>query len=89
MNNKHKSLIWAQCVAHVAAELVQRASVQVESMEAEVSTNECEKLVYANSLYRLFDELLRLSYNEAKQAKFYFKTDEFGVYGLFLTVKKQ
>ena len=83
MNNKQKSLILAQCDAHVAAELVQNASVQVESMVAKLSINEYEKLVFANSLYKLFDELLRLSYNEAKQAKFYFKIEEFGGYGLF------
>ena len=40
MNNKQKSLIWAHD-AHVAAELVQKASVQVEPMEAKVSINEC------------------------------------------------
>ena len=83
MNSKQKLLVLAQCDAHVTVELINDGTVQVESMVEKTSDEEYKFLLDCNPLFKKYDQLLRLSYAEAKEAKHAIKPDIFGGYGLF------
>ena len=82
MKYKNKSLILAQCDAHVTSFLVQRGDLPVQSMVDKISESEYSEKLTNNALYKKFDSLLRQSYLEAKENKFEFRPDSFGGYGL-------
>ena len=88
MNSKQKALVLAQCDAHVTVELINDGTVQVESMVEKTSDEEYKFLLDCNPLFKKYDQLLRLSYAEAKEAKYAIKPDIFGGYGFSMRVMK-
>ena len=83
MNINQKALVLAQCDAHVTVELIKDGTVEVESMVENTSGEEYKFLLDCYPLFKKYDQLLRLSYAEVKEAKYTIKPDIFGGYGLF------
>ena len=73
----------AQADAHVTKSMIQNSSREVQPMIEMWSHKEYEDCLKKNLMLIQFDTLLRCCYVDAQVAKFSFKPDDYGGYGLF------
>ena len=73
----------AQADAHVTKSMIQNSSREVQPMVEIWSHKEYEDCLKKNLMLIQFDTLLRCCYVDAQVAKFSFKPDDYGGYGLF------
>ena len=73
----------AQVDAHVTKSMIQNSSRELQPMVEVWSHKEYEDCLKKNLMLLQFDTLLRCCYVDAQTAKFSFKPDDYGGYGLF------
>ena len=78
-----RSVILAQCDAHVSNDLIAKKNRRVRSMVAEIDDEAFKKLLDTKMSYKKTYNLLKSCYQEALGAGFFFEHDDFGGYGLF------
>ena len=83
MRKKHKSVILAQCDAHVTKAVLEETDRFVDTMVNKLSVEEYQDLLESSPLHLFYDQLLQKCYQEAKNANFSIRPDSFCGYGLF------
>ena len=83
MNSKQKTLVHAQFDVYMTVEVINDCTLEVESMVEKTSDEEYELLLDCNPLFKKYDQLLRLSYAEARDATCFFKPHIFDGYEIF------
>ena len=82
-SGKPKSIVIAQCDAHVTNKVVMKAGKKVRSMVESIPETDFEMCRLDNRFKRGYN-LLTNCYKDATDSGFHFEHDAFGGYGLFL-----